>query len=77
MAFLIDDLILWIGERIKTMTDEELYGSKEKVYQELLALQAKLDMGKMTEEEYHTKEKQILERLKLIQEREEEEKNEP
>jgi len=71
MAFLIDDLVFWIGGKIKDMAEEELYGDKDKIHQRLLELQAKLDMGEMDEEEYKIKEQECLEALQNLQERKE------
>lgn len=76
MAFLIDDLVFWIGKKVKEMADEELYGNKEKIREELVNLQAKLDMGELTEEEYDLKEKEILARLEEAEAKDEEEENE-
>lgn len=76
MAFLFDDLVVWIGKKIKDMADEELYGDKEKIREQLLSLQAKLDMGEISEEEYQVREKELLEKLEGIRETEEEEKEE-
>ena len=75
MAFLFDDLVVWIGKKVKEMADEELYGSSEKIQEELQTLQARLDMGELTEEEYQQKEEEILERLKIAREKEEEKEN--
>jgi len=72
MAFLFDDMILWIGEKVKEMAEEELYGDKKKIHAQLLALQAKLDMGEIQEEEYNMKEKELLNSFEAIREREEE-----
>lgn len=74
MAFLFDDLVFWIGKEVKEMAEEELYGHKEKILEQLLTLQFKLDMGEIREEEYKIKEKELLGWLEEIQEREEEEK---
>lgn len=63
MAFLFDDLVVWIGKKVKDMAEEELYGSREKIHEQLLSLQAKLDMGEITEEEYGVREKELLEKL--------------
>lgn len=76
MAFLFDDLVVWIGKKVKDMAEEELYGDKEKIHEQLLSLQAKLDMGEISEEEYQVREKELLEKLEGIRETEEEEKEE-
>jgi hypothetical protein len=73
MAFLFDNLLVWVGGKIKDMAEEELYGDKEKIQTELLGLQGRLDMGEISEEEYKVKEEQILDRLQIALEREKEE----
>lgn len=76
MAFLLDDILLapikgvkWIGEKLRDMADKELY-DPDKIREELMTLQAKLDMGDIAEEEYNVREKELLKRLTEIQERE-------
>lgn len=69
--FLIDDLVFWIGKKVKDMAEEELYGDKDKIHQRLLDMQAKLDMGEIGEEEYKVKEQELLEALQNLQERKE------
>jgi hypothetical protein len=59
MAFLLDDFMVWIGKKVKDMAEEELYGSKEKIHEQLVSLQAKLDMGELTEEEYARREEEL------------------
>lgn len=72
--FLLDDLLIapikWIGEKLRDAADRELF-DPDKIHEELMSLQAKLDMGDMTEEEYGLKEKDLLERLNEIQRRKE------
>ncbi|MBI1871254.1 MAG: gas vesicle protein GvpG [Chlamydiae bacterium] len=70
--FLFDDLVIWLGKKIKDMAENELYGSREKVMERLLLLQAKLDMGEIGEEEYNLKEKEILGVLDEIDKRSQE-----
>lgn len=76
--FLLDDILLapikgvkWIAEKLQDVADKELF-DPEKIHEELMSLQAKLDMGDMTEEEYGLKEKDLLDRLNEIQQRKEE-----
>lgn len=73
MAFLFDDLVFWIGKRVKEMAEEELYGDKEKIHAQLLTLQARLDMGEIQEEEYNIREKELLDKLEEIRRHEEQE----
>lgn len=78
--FLLDDILLapikgikWIGEKLQDMADKELF-DPEKIREELMTLQAKLDMGEIGEEEYRTREKDLLERLSAGEGRERKEK---
>jgi len=73
MAFLFDDLVLWIGQEIKEMAEAELYGNKEKINERLLDLQARLDMGEIQEKEYIMREKELLNGLEEIRAREDRE----
>ncbi|MBI2336725.1 MAG: gas vesicle protein GvpG [Deltaproteobacteria bacterium] len=75
--FLLDDLLLapikgvkWLGEKLRTMADKELF-DPDKIQEELMTLQAKLDMGEIAEQEYEAKEVELLKRLSEIQERQE------
>jgi hypothetical protein len=68
MVFLLDDLVFFIGKKIKEMAEEEIYGDKNKIQEILLNLQAKLDMGEIREEEYKIMEKELLEKLNEIHE---------
>ncbi len=70
MAFLLDDLVFWIGQEIKEMAEAELYGNKEKINERLLDLQARLDMGEIQEKEYIMRENELLDRLEEIRARE-------
>lgn len=76
--FLLDDILLapikgvkWIGEKLRYVADKELF-DPDKISEELMTLQAKLDMGEMTEEEYGIREKDLLERLSALREKEKE-----
>jgi len=71
--FLIDDILLapvkgikWIAEKVREVADKELY-DPDKIKEELMAIQAKLDLGDMTEEQYGVREKELLERLSEIE----------
>lgn len=74
--FLLDDILLapikgvkWIAEKLQDVADKELF-DPDKIREELMTLQAKLDMGDLTEEDYTSREKELLERLSQIRERE-------
>lgn len=67
--FLLDDILLapikgvkWLGEKLREVADKELF-DPDKIYEELMTLQAKLDMGEIVEAEYNAREKELLERL--------------
>ena len=67
--FLLDDILLapikgiaWIGEKLRDLADKELF-DPDKIHEELMSLQAKLDMGDLSEAEYQQREKDLLERL--------------
>lgn len=73
--FLLDDILLapikglkWIGEKLQDMADQELF-DPDKIHEELMSLQAKLDMGDLGEAEYRQRETELLERLNEIQRR--------
>ena len=72
MAFLIDDILLfplkfpvWIGKKIEEAAYQELI-DESKVREELLALQMRLEMGEITDEEYEKEETTLMERLEAI-----------
>lgn len=67
--FLLDDILLapikgiqWIGEKLREVADKELC-DPDKIREELMTLQAKLDMGEIAAVEYNVREKELLERL--------------
>lgn len=73
MAFLLDDILLaplkgveWLSEKLRDEAEKELY-DEDKIHEELMTLQAKLDMEEIAEEEYHACEKVLLERINEIQ----------
>ena len=55
-------------ERIRDMAEEERWG-EEKIKQELLELQMRLELEEITEEEYATAEAALMERLEEGQRR--------
>ena len=69
MAFIIDDILLaplriftTIAEKIRDMAEEEAWG-EEKIKQELLELQMRLELEEITEEGYMVQEAALMERL--------------
>jgi len=82
-VFLLDDILLapikgikWVAEKLQDVADRELY-DPDKIREELMSLQAKLDMGDIGEEEYQQREKDLLERMTEIQQRKEERDGNP
>jgi len=70
--FLLDDILLapikgikWIAEKLQDVADKELF-DPGKIHEELMTLQAKLDMGEITEELYGQRETELLKRLEEI-----------
>jgi len=71
--FLIDDLLIFIAEKVHDMAKEELEDTLEKLKRELLDLQMRFEMEEFAEEEYKKKEDEILARMEaLIKEKKEE-----
>lgn len=75
--FLLDDILLapikgvkWIAEKLQDVADKDLF-DPDKIREELMSLQAKLDMGDVSEAEYREREKDLLERMTEIQQRKE------
>ena len=77
--FLIDDILLapvkgvvWLGEKIDEMVKKEAR-DENRLKEELLELQMRLDMGQISEDEYRRQEAVLLERLDAIRAEKEEE----
>lgn len=62
--------VLWIGEKVAEQVDRELY-DEDKVRGQLMELELRYDMGEISEEEYLAAEDELLDRLKIIRERQE------
>ena len=74
--FLVDDIllfpvrsILWIFREIHNAALEEQAGEADRITAQLSELYMMLETGKMTEEEFDTAEKALLDRLDAIKER--------
>lgn len=72
MAFLLDDIlfspvhaVVWLGEQVKEAGDAERF-DESKIHESLLALQMKLELEEITEEEYQERETELMERLEEI-----------
>lgn len=78
MGFLIDLLalpvtgpikgVMWIAEQVAEQAERELYNA-DKVRGKLMELELLYDMGEISEEEYLEAEEVLLERLRIIRER--------
>lgn len=73
--FLLDDILLapikgvkWVAEKLQDLADKDLF-DPDKIREELMSLQAKLDMGEIGEEEYSIREGEILQRMEEIRKR--------
>lgn len=68
--FLLDKLLtaplLWIAKEIHEAVQKEKAGESEAITQSLSELYMRLETGKITEEEFDTEEKQLLDRLDAI-----------
>ncbi|MBI2252774.1 MAG: gas vesicle protein GvpG [Armatimonadetes bacterium] len=70
--FIIDDIIFspiklvkWIGEKLMEESEREL-NDDSKIKAELLDLQIRLELEEISEEEYKTKETELLKKLEEI-----------
>ncbi len=61
--------ILWVFQNIHNAAQEELANEAEAITAELSELYMMLDTGKITEEEFGAREKELLDRLDEIHER--------
>ena len=76
--FVIDDIlllplqpVLMVAEKIDEMVQKELY-DEDRIKENLMNLQLKLDMDQISREEYDKQEEELLERLdQIISEKEE------
>lgn len=78
MGFLVDLLtfpvlgpikgVIWIAEKVDEQVEKELY-DEDKVRGQLMELELRLDLGEISEEEYLEAEEVLLDRLKVIRER--------
>lgn len=78
MGFLIDLLtlpvlapirgVIWVAEKVAEQAGRELY-DEEAVRGQLVELELRYDLGEISEEEYLEAEEALLERLRVIRER--------
>jgi hypothetical protein len=74
-VLIIDDLLtapfkglLWVFGKIHKAAVEEIEGQSERITTELRELYMQLDTGKITEEEFDTREQELLDRLDKLDE---------
>ena len=60
--------VTWIAEKVAEQADRELF-SEEAVRGQLMELELRYDLGEVSEEEYLAAEELLLERLRVIRER--------
>lgn len=65
MAFLIDDMVIWLAQKLKEAAEAEML-DESAVRESLLNLQMRLEMGEIDEEYYMKKEDALLKRLEEI-----------
>jgi hypothetical protein len=74
--FLIDDLLLapllgplkgivWLGRKINDVVENEFY-NEDHIREELIELQMRLELDQISEEEYNSRERELLERLDAL-----------
>jgi hypothetical protein len=60
--------IIWIAEKVNEQVEKELY-DEDKVRGQLMEMELRLDLGEISEEDYLEVEEALLERLRIIRER--------
>jgi hypothetical protein len=60
--------VIWVAEKVAEQADKELY-DEDKVRGQLMELELRYDLGEISEEEYLAAEETLLERLRVIRER--------
>lgn len=60
--------VTWIAEKVAEQAEKELY-DEGKVRGQLMELELRYDLGEISEEEYLAAEETLLERLRVIRER--------
>lgn len=64
--FIIDDFVIWLGEKIKEQAEDRLYNVTA-LKEELQELQFKLDAGAISQKEYDTQEVRFLKAIEEAQ----------
>lgn len=77
--FLVDDILLaplkgviWLGKKINEIAEKEV-SDEGRIKEKLMELQLRFEIDEISEEEYNTQEKELLERLDTIRKAKEEE----
>ena len=60
--------VMWIAEKVDEQVEKELY-DEDAVRGKLMELELRLDLGEISEEEHLEAEEVLLERLRIIRER--------
>jgi len=60
--------VVWIAEKVAEQAERELY-DEEAVRGQLMELELRYDLGEISEQEYLAAEEALLERLRVIRER--------
>ena len=60
--------VMWIAEKVNEQVEKELY-DEDAVRGKLMELELRLDLGEISEEEYTEAEEVLLERIRIIRER--------
>jgi hypothetical protein len=60
--------VIWIAEKVTEQAEKELY-DEDAVRGKLMELELRYDLGEISEEEYLAAEEALLERLRVIRER--------
>ncbi len=76
--FLLDTILLsplkgvvWLGRKLNEVADQEL-NDVGRIKEDLIALQTRLELDEIAEQEYTEKERDLLDRLDRLSERQEE-----
>ncbi|MDP2278939.1 MAG: gas vesicle protein GvpG [Nitrospirota bacterium] len=76
--FLIDDILLaplkgviWIGEKLNELVEKE-FSDEGRIKEKLMELQLHYELDEISDEEYNTQEKELLDRLDAIRKTKEE-----
>jgi hypothetical protein len=63
--------VVWLGRKLNEVADQEL-NDVGRIKEDLIALQTRLELDEIAEQEYTEKERDLLDRLDRLSERQEE-----